>query len=416
VTRGQHSAEAAAAPTRSPGIDGLRTIAVTLVVVFHMWPTTHLIGGAVGVDVFFVISGFVITTTLLQERAATGRIRLGAFYRRRWLRLMPALALVSGTVLAIAVLFPSGVFAGQGQGAVFGLTYTMDLARGFGWGGDRALDAMGHTWSLGVEEQFYLVWPIALLGLLAAPRWLRGLLWLPLLLVPTALRLAWWSPEAFFRIYNLPDTRFDQLLVGAALACLMAAVPAARVLLAARVLFWPSVTAVAAVVLYVPMAQPDRRISALFYTVGLLAVAVAAAAIVARLALDPRAWVSRVVGWRPLATVGRRYSYGIYLWHYVVLYVVNQYPLSRPVWVTTQVVAVAVLAVLTHRFVERPALRRKRRLETPVLPAVAPAAATPGPVGPATIAFAPVRVSGMAVPQRPAARAGVPVPQGTARR
>jgi peptidoglycan/LPS O-acetylase OafA/YrhL len=355
---------AAPPPGRSPAVDGLRTIAVVLVVVFHMFPT-RLVGGAVGVDIFFVISGFVITTTLLQEDAATGRISLRAFYLRRWLRLMPALTLVGGTVLVAAMVFPTGLFAGQSQGAVFSMTYLMNLARGLGWGTEHSLDAMGHAWSLGIEEQFYLAWPMVLLVLLALPRRVAMVVWPLLIAVPTVLRITLWSPAAAFAIYNMPQTRFDELLVGACLAYSIAVIPVGSLLRIARPLFWPAAIFLGAVTASLPMGRTDHWTSPYFFTGGFLVLGVASTVVVARLALEPDSLPARVVGCRALSTFGRRYSYGTYLWHYVVLHAVSQYPLSRPAFVAIELAVLIPLVYLTYYLVERPALRIKRRHEMP---------------------------------------------------
>ncbi|MBB3677005.1 acyltransferase family protein [Modestobacter versicolor] len=362
-TPGRGVAAPAAGHERSPAIDGLRTVAVALVVVFHMFPQ-RLVGGAVGVDVFFVISGLVITTTLLQERAATGRIRLRAFYARRWWRLMPALALVGGTVLVLSLLTPRGLFVGQGPGALAAVSYTMNLARSYDWAAPGSLDVMGHAWSLGMEEQFYLLWPLLLIALSLRPR-IAWPLFAAILLLPTVLRVRQWAPSEAFQIYNTPWTRYDELLIGAALALLLNRVPAAAVLRFARPLLWPAVAALALIAVGLPMGRADHWTSRWYYTGGFLAISLLSAVVLACLTLDRTSVAARLLAWRPVSTFGRRYSYGMYLWHYVVLYLATAlFPGDRLVWLSVQVVALSVLVPLTHAWVERPALQLAARLSS----------------------------------------------------
>ncbi len=149
--------------SRRPDIQGLRAVAVLMVVAFHAG--LPLRGGFVGVDVFFVISGFVITGMLLRERRATGRIRFGQFYLRRFRRLTPALALMVTVTMIIsaAILSPLGtqqVAAKTGIGAML-LAANVVIARMTGryFDADAATNPLLHTWTLSVEEQFYLAFP-----------------------------------------------------------------------------------------------------------------------------------------------------------------------------------------------------------------------------------------------------------------
>lgn len=359
---------------RLPAVDGLRTAAVAVVVAFHMFPD-RMLGGAVGVDVFFVISGFVITGTLLREKATIGRIRVGAFYVRRWLRLMPALALVSLTVAVLSVWQPRGLFVDKWRGALFGVTYTMNLARSFDWASAADMDGMAHTWSLGIEEQFYLLWPVLLLLILAVPRRVGMVIWGLLLAIPSLVRIAEWSPAHYMAIYDMPQTRFDQLLVGAALAFVVTRVPADQVLRVARPLFWPCALLLVYVAFAVPVGRPDMWSPDRLWGLGPLAISLVTAVVIARLALDHRGIAAAVLGSKPISTFGRRYSYGVYLWHYVVLYVINSTGTGGVRRVVLLVPTVAVLAYLSYRFIERPALHRKRRYETATLPALAGAGA-----------------------------------------
>ena len=158
---------------RYAGLDGMRAIAVALVVVYHLFPQSPVRGGFIGVDVFFVISGFLITTLLLRETAATGRIALGAFWQRRARRLLPALAAVV-TVCATAAWFVGGdVLVRLGEQVLGAATFSynwVSIAGGGGYFSSAAPELFRNFWSLAVEEQFYVLWPLVLPLFLLLPR------------------------------------------------------------------------------------------------------------------------------------------------------------------------------------------------------------------------------------------------------
>src|SRR2546430_2700946 len=153
------------------GLDGIRALAVTAVVLYHLGA---LGGGFLGVDVFFVLSGYLITGLLLFEHQHTGRISLGAFYLRRARRLLPALYVLLAVVATLAVVVRPGDLAGLRHDLWAAVGYATNwwlIAEGSSYFGAGAHPSMlTHLWSLAVEEQFYLVWPLALLGLLRLAR------------------------------------------------------------------------------------------------------------------------------------------------------------------------------------------------------------------------------------------------------
>src|SRR3954454_20985171 len=181
-----------AAPSRVAGLDGVRAIAVTLVILFHLSPGTT-IGGYLGVDVFFVVSGFLITTLLLRERAETGRIRLGAFWSRRARRLLPALFVLVLVCCSAAWAIGGDLLVGLGLQVLGAATFSSNwllLAAGSSYFGDSVPELFRNLWSLAVEEQFYLVWPLLLvLVLVRMPRPLRLVL---VGLLATASAVAMW--------------------------------------------------------------------------------------------------------------------------------------------------------------------------------------------------------------------------------
>ncbi len=220
---GGSSAPATPRATRLAGLDGLRAIAVLAVVLYHA-DLGILPGGFLGVDVFFVISGFLITTLLLAEHERLGRIRLRAFWARRARRLLPALFLVLAATLTLAVVLAPDEVARLRGDTLAALAYVTNwylILRQQSY-----FEAMGrpspllHLWSLAVEEQFYVLWPIALAGGLVVLR-RRGMLAASLAgAAGSALLMAWlYRPDVDpSRIYYGTDTHATGLLLGAALA------------------------------------------------------------------------------------------------------------------------------------------------------------------------------------------------------
>jgi peptidoglycan/LPS O-acetylase OafA/YrhL len=252
-----------------PALDGLRACAVLPVLMFH--------GGApgfgwgwVGVDLFFVLSGYLITRILLHEQAATGRIDLLGFYRRRALRLLPALALLCVAFLAYAAVI--GI-AWHGAREVFVVAfYVGNWTRAFGIGLPQYL---GHTWSLAIEEQFYMLWPLLMIALAASARVKAALRLVCAMLVAVIcwrilLHVSGAHPD---RLYNGTDTRADALLIGAALALALARpAVAARLATAARHAWLPAVAVIVA--LPALLAWDDRLMLLGGYSVVALAAAV----------------------------------------------------------------------------------------------------------------------------------------------
>jgi len=202
--------------TYRPDLDGLRAVAILAVVGFHAAPDL-VPGGYVGVDVFFVLSGFLITSLLVREFESTGDVALVPFYRRRAARLAPALLLVLALGLGLYAVFQPSSLPAAGRGAAAAFTYSTDLVVGFT--GPLALGPFLFVWSLAIEEQFYLVWPVTLRRLLRGSSRNRvgiGLLILAgLVMVARALAAHDWSTN-----YFEPQYRADGLMVGAALALL----------------------------------------------------------------------------------------------------------------------------------------------------------------------------------------------------
>lgn len=339
-----------------PALDGVRALAVLLVMLHHARVAGFDGGGLVGVETFFVLSGFLITSLLLDEYAAHGRIALGRFYARRALRLLPpllALVVVVGTyAAAIGERHTTG-------SAPSVLLYAANWVQATG----RPFGMFTHTWSLAVEEQFYLVWPLVLLVMLrrsVAPRTLLTAT-LGLAVVSSMARVGLWlDGSGVVRVRNGFDTRAAGILLGAALAIACTAwwrTPGPR--LAARA---PVLTMVGLVGL-VAIGTTRVNVAPWGYAWGIVVVELAAVALIAGVVLARDSASARALAVAPLRAIGR-ISYGLYLWHFPVFLVVrHRYDLGQPATVLAQFAVSFALAGLSFLCVERPALAWKRRFE-----------------------------------------------------
>lgn len=363
---------------RVDGVDGLRALAVAVVMVYHLEPAL-LPGGALGVDIFFTISGFVITRLLLVEFARTGDVAMGPFYRRRWLRLVPALLALCAVCAVLAATTGLPGFDGAWASIALSATFLVNIVRAAQSGtysDDTAL--LAHNWSLGVEEQFYLLWPPLLLLLL---RRVKARTVLVCAAVLCALPVLWrwylWDPGAAHRIYNGTDTRADQLLTGAVLAVVVALLPAGDRRLAAlrrwsARLAWPALGLLALAVWLIPTTHPGAWTVPL-YTGGFLVTALLSATVLAAVDLSPRGRLSRVLSVAPLVWVGRNLSYGLYLWHYPLGRLLAGLGVDTPWHTPATLGASFAAATASYYLIERPLTRRRRPRASAPVPAPAPA-------------------------------------------
>lgn len=317
---------------RMPALDGLRGLAIALVVAGHTFLDTYSVAGPVGVSVFFTLSGYLITSLLLAERDRTGRIELGAFYLRRARRLLPAL-FVFITVMLICGYGLSRSFGTWGT-AWPALLYVANFNRG-GAG-------MGHLWSLAIEEQFYLAFPLLLIvgRRLSEARLLRLLVGLALASAAWRVGLYLWSGEGA-RSYFGTDTSACLLLIGCALAVWLRTRPGLPVLFAGP-----------AVVVILALGFVDTLQSDVVYVP--LVAALASAAGIASVQTDAPGWLT----WPPLVLLGRR-SYALYLWHVPMLSVIWPTSGGGPIAGIVCIGAAWGLALLSWRYVESPFMRSR---------------------------------------------------------
>jgi peptidoglycan/LPS O-acetylase OafA/YrhL len=351
---------------RWPALDGVRAIAVMAVMCFHVAYPHFINGGYVGVDVFFVLSGFLITWLLVSEHDRLGGIGFGKFYARRALRLFPALAVVIVTVVVL-VLADSGLAVWRHEtlvGIPYVVLYTGNWAIAFG--SALTLGLLSITWTLAIEEQFYLLWPLCLRTLLGRMHRRRIAAFLVVVaLVEEVARifiglaghpaLSAWADKSTL-------THSDGLMLGSAVALMWTCRNEWKA--------WPSIEkragtlgVVAVVVLAVVIAfgKPTTYEGTFLWIT--LAVYGSAALIIALVA-RPTGTLSRVLEVQPLQWIGTR-SYGCYLWHFPIFAVVLtlNLPQSHLHFVRFAIVFAGtfVVAGLSYRFIEQPFLRRKAR-------------------------------------------------------
>jgi peptidoglycan/LPS O-acetylase OafA/YrhL len=337
-------------------LDGLRGVAILGVLLFH---TGHLSGGFLGVDLFFVLSGYLITGLLLREIEATGTVSLVAFWGRRIRRLLPALAIMLAGVslLVCAVGSPDMVRATRSDGPWVQLdlvNWHLLMESASYWDRFGSVRVFEHLWSIAVEEQFYLVWPVLVLVI---ARWGRQVdrrvavvavlgsavsLVLMIVLVNSA------DPT---RVYTGTDTRAFSLLLGA-----LVATRPVRDALAHAVGPWAGgVLALLTVGIATVWLLVDGVNSLWLFTGGLFMHSLAGALLVGLCVQAPRSVVARVFAWQPLRWLGM-ISYSVYLWHWPIFVLLSPQRTRLDGWAQTVAVCTASigLAVLSKYLVEDP--------------------------------------------------------------
>jgi peptidoglycan/LPS O-acetylase OafA/YrhL len=335
---------------------------VLAVILYHLTPG-FLPGGYVGVDVFFVISGFLITGLLVRERSATGRIRLGGFWVRRARRLLPALGIVVLVCGSAAFAIGGNPLVHLGRQVLGAATFSSNLlsiAFSERYFDNTAPELFRNLWSLAVEEQFYLLWPLALVILLAVrSRWLRIAVVVALAVASASAMAVLAARGGSTRVYYGTDTHSFGLAIGATLAILHSDWPATTGRLARRILPAAGTAAVAAIVAIAATLDANAPT---VYRGGLLLVAVLTGIAIAG-AASAGSRLGRVLDIAVLRWIGER-SYGLYLWHWPVFVLVLA---CLPSWSRTGASGWAlggialtistVAAAASCRFVERPIRR-----------------------------------------------------------
>ena len=363
-------------PSHIPALDGIRALAVLAVIASHLpvllrfqqpTPWTRLnkmfSGGFLGVDVFFVLSGFLITSLLFKEHARFHKINLKQFFARRALRLFPALYVLLAVDFLIA-LYEKSSLVGQLNitwATVLYLNNWYMLGPALRHGPADFQTNLGHLWSLSVEEQFYLIWPITIYVIMKLK---RSKTFLPMLVVVfislIALRRSMLGHEINYEfVRSRTDARLDSLLIGALLAiCFRYLRIDAKIL---------SYCAYAAIPIFLVIAYHGPK-SPFLFTIGYTIVAILAFIMI--YASVENAWgLNKFLELRWLTFIGQ-ISYGLYLWHFVVFMFLSKHFFVGPrlMRICVGLIITSVITLLSWYFVEKPFLRLKDRRFSNVKP------------------------------------------------
>jgi peptidoglycan/LPS O-acetylase OafA/YrhL len=349
-------------PSRA-ALDGIRGLAVVLLVLGHS--TSLFKGGYIGADVFFVVSGYAITAALVTEHEINGTVRLGAFYARRALRILPAFAVAVALAGILAATTAPGAWSHPTfSGLPWVILFVGDFAAGFSHA-FYVLGVLQHTWLVSLEAQFFLVWaPVCVFLLARRPRaWLSCLLAV-LAVLDVALNLALSGPSPQFSYFS-PVGHSMGLLAGCAVALAMSD-PRVRARIAAapglvRLSGLTAIVAILIIAVTIPVGG-ERQSLAIAVT------SAAAVALVASVLVSPAGRLAGILGSRIGVWTGRR-AYGIYLYHFVLLR--GLFPGVGPFSLTGKsespvelVIALAVtlaVAAASFKFVEQPLLGMRSR-------------------------------------------------------
>ncbi len=358
-------------------LDGVRAFAVMAVILYHAEPS-WAIGGYFGVDVFFVLSGYLITSLLLREWQGTGGIALRSFWARRARRLLPALFLMLAVVGAVSVVLPQvlgspGIFGDTLATLGYVANWHLVAAHTDYFATAANPSPLLPTWSLAIEEQFYLIWPLVLLLLVG---WLHrfhrrrvnvGRGTDPLVVVGvvailgalgSALLMSLLTPvgaASVNRSYYGSDTRAQALLVGAALAAVCLWWGPVRTTLGRRTLW---VIGIAGATVIVVMWRMVTEASAFTFHGGFAVLALCTAAVISCVILVPGHPLTKVLSARPLPYVGR-ISYGMYLWYWPVLLVMTpgRTHLDGLALLAGRIAIIVVVSAASYHLIETPVRR-----------------------------------------------------------
>jgi len=421
----RHPRTSATGKSRVLALDGLRAVGLLLIMGFH-FGVPGMPGGFVGVDIFYVLSGYLITGLLLGEWARAARIKLGAFWLRRARRLLPALLVVLVVVtLVVRFTYPAGMYPNLRMADLSALFYFSNwwqiAASGNYFVATGAVSPLTHTWSLAVEEQFYLVWPLVVVAVLHLGKkfdrgieLLLGVSLIGVIASATEMAVLYHPGANITRLYFGTDTHAQSILVGAVLACVLTLIQRRRGLdgMAPTVASTPAkvvltMVGVAGFAGTLALTYLLTGTSATAYRGGFLLSALSAAAIVLGAVCVAGGPIARLLSLRPLVWMGT-VSYGAYLWHFPIFIELDA---GRTGTTGLSLLAIRfgatfVLAGLSYYLIERPVMEgtfwRTMKAAGPALVAMGATVAVVvvGTIAPATaatpVSVRPYRISGPA--------------------
>lgn len=346
-------------PRYMPGLDGVRAVAVIAIIIYHLNPQ-WLSGGFLGVDTFFVISGYLITSLLLTEYHNTGKIELMSFWLRRVKRLIPAvLFLVMGVIVLSLIFMPTEIqkVRADSIAAIFYVSNWWYIMQNVDYFEQFAVQALKHLWSLAIEEQFYLVFPIVLLSLLSFIRRLKSIriIFLILLVISIIAMMVLYVPnENVARVYFGTDTRIQTLLMGVLLALVWPPFQLkAKVNRQMRTMI-DTAGVVGLAILFICFKFVSETNSILYYG-GFFLISTVTLLVIAS-SVHPSGYFAKFLGNKVFTFIGSR-SYSLYLWHYPIIvlihhqFVQGQIP---PLVYVVEILLMVLMAEFSYKFIEQP--------------------------------------------------------------
>lgn len=346
-------------PRYMPGLDGVRAVAVIAIIIYHLNPQ-WLSGGFLGVDTFFVISGYLITSLLLTEYHNTGKIELMSFWLRRVKRLIPAvLFLVMGVIVLSLIFMPTEIQKVRADtiAAIFYVSNWWYIMQNVDYFEQFAVQPLKHLWSLAIEEQFYLVFPIVLLSLLSFIRRLKSIriIFLILLVISMIAMMVLYVPnENVARVYFGTDTRIQTLLMGVLLALVWPPFQLkAKVNRQMRTLI-DTAGVVGLAILFICFKFVSETNSILYYG-GFFLISTVTLLVIAS-SVHPSGYFAKFLGNKVFTFIGSR-SYSLYLWHYPIIvlihhqFVQGQIP---PLVYVVEILLMVLMAEFSYKFIEQP--------------------------------------------------------------
>ncbi|PCF44090.1 acyltransferase family protein [Staphylococcus delphini] len=346
-------------PRYMPGLDGIRAVAVIAIIIYHLNPQ-WLSGGFLGVDTFFVISGYLITSLLLTEYHNTGKIELTSFWLRRVKRLIPAvLFLVMGVLVLTLIFMPTEIqkVRADSIAAIFYVSNWWYIMQNVDYFEQFAVQPLKHLWSLAIEEQFYLVFPIVLLSLLSFIRRLKSIriIFLILLVISMITMMVLYVPnENVARVYFGTDTRIQTLLMGVLLALVWPPFQLkAKVNRKMRMMI-DTAGVVGLAILFICFKFVSETNSILYYG-GFFLISAVTLLVIAS-SVHPSGYFAKFLGNKVFTFIGSR-SYSLYLWHYPIIvlihhqFVQGQIP---PLVYVVEILLMVLMAEFSYKFIEQP--------------------------------------------------------------
>jgi len=342
-----------------PELDGMRGVAILAVMIFHAG-APFLQGGFIGVDIFFVLSGFLITSLIINEYDSSSSLNLKNFYMRRLIRLAPALFLLLLVFTLLSALLLSKDKAQSNHiDTIISLFYMSNWARAFSI---HPPDYLGHTWSLSIEEQFYILWPLTLLGLLRTftNRWVIAFIAFSFAISAWLLRIYLIdNGSSFERLYNGLDTRADTLMMGCALGVILSSG-----LLSNKIQLvlskWLSILAPCVILCLVFISITMTWTNPKMYYWVFFAVEIFTVIILLHLFVNRDSFIHKLLSMKWIVWVGS-ISYGLYLWHYPIYRVMKSLDYSGYEVITYGTFITFMVSMLSFYFLEKPILKLKRK-------------------------------------------------------